>query len=301
MTATIRRIRDVLSQLHPGYSDLNVYFRTITAIAVVVFMILSIFQPFNLNERNINGDPILTAAVYAGWAFLTMLLNTLWIVLFPKLFAPENWTLKREFGIIMYQMLSIAGSVWLLNIYRGVMLPGQTSYLRTLGMVFSTGILPYMVITFIRHNYMLRKHLAKAQELNDRLTDIPDADEGQKHLVIPKIIPPVPPESFYFAESRGNNLHIFCRLNGEAAEYKVRSTISEFERDNSDVEALFHCHRSFIINLEKVTRVEGNAAGLRVLLHPSLPCITVSRTWVGAFYEALEKQKAGYSISTTRR
>lgn len=285
-------IRDILNQSHPGYSELPVYFRTITGIAVVVFMILSIFQPFNLHERNINGDPILTAAVYAGCAFLTMLLSTLWILLFPGLFAPENWTLKREFGIIVYQMSSIAGSVWLLNIYRGVMLPGEASYLRTLLMVFSTGILPYVVITFIRHNYMLRKNLAEARELNGRLEKIPAEDAVQKTLLIPKMNTPVLLESFYFAESKGNILHFFCRIDDEVIEYKVRSTISEFEKDNSGLKALFRCHRSFVINLKKVIRAEGNAAGLRVMLHPMLPGITVSRTRVGAFYEALEKQKA---------
>lgn len=104
------RIRKHLTQPHPGYSDLKVYFRTITGIALLVFLILSILQPFNFGQRNINDSPYFTAFVYAGSAFLTMFAGALWIVLLPGWFSEKNWTLRSEL-LIMVKPAAISAVV----------------------------------------------------------------------------------------------------------------------------------------------------------------------------------------------
>ncbi|MCD8538428.1 MAG: LytTR family transcriptional regulator [Leadbetterella sp.] len=284
----MNRICKYLRQPHPGYSDLRIYFRTIAGIALLVFLILSILQPFNLGQRNINGNPYLTAFVYAGSALLTMFAGTLWIVWLPGWFSEKNWTLRSELLIIVYQMSSIAVTVWIINRLRGVMLPDTGSYFRTLLIVFSTGILPYALITFVRHNYLLRKNLRKAEEITRELrSEI--RSSHREWLEVPGLKERVSVNELYYAEADGNYLTLVCVKDGETHSYLCRCTMSELEAICSPFAHLFRCHRSFLVNLHKVLKVEGNAGGYFLHLTRGLATIPVSRTYITSFRDRLKQ------------
>ncbi len=271
-------MRGKLHQLHPGYAELRIYFRTIVGISLIVFLILFVLEPFHFDERSINNNTFLTALVYAGVAFTMMLLSTVWMKVFPKIFAEENWTLGRELLYIAYQMTSVAFAVWLFNAFRGLHNLSEYPYLYVLLMVFSVGILPYSLITIFRHNLLLRRNLLQASHMNDYTFAPAHNQQVVPFLCVPKLMEKIPLEDFFYAESRGNDLFLFCVSEGQVLTYTIRYTLNQFEEDNKQHKALFRCHRSFLIHMGKIRKIEGNASGFQVLLHPKMPAVIVSRT-----------------------
>ncbi|HMR84467.1 MAG TPA: LytTR family DNA-binding domain-containing protein [Niabella sp.] len=283
-------LRKVLNQSHPGYGDLRVYFKTVLGISAVVFLILFVFQPFHIGERNIEGSRLLTAVLYAGVAAVTMSLAALWIILFPNWFDDKKWTLGKELIVLVYQMITISIVIWLINRFRTPEIHVEDSYPGSLFLVFAIGIMPYIVVTFIRHNYLLQHHLRAAKEMNAQLhgkkLDPPDED---LFLINSKLSPPVRLSEFLYAESRGNNLYIQYadKTTGGLLFQLVRSSMKEFQLANSKYGQLFRCHRAFIINMDKILEMRGNAAGYEIMLHNSLAPVAVSRSNVDAFKRLL--------------
>ncbi len=284
-------IQEKWHQLHPGYADLRIYFRTIVSISAIVFLILFILEPFNFDERSIRNNTFLTALVYAGVAFSMMLLSTAWIKVFPSAFAEESWTLGRELLYIVYQMTSVAFAVWLFNTFRGLHSLSEYPYLYVLLMVFSVGVLPYSLITVFRHNRMLRNNLQHAAQMNQYTQVSKRESQVNQVLFVPKLMEKIRLEDFYYAESKGNDLLLFCVVEGEILQYSIRYTLNQFEDDNRQHEALFRCHRSFLIHMDKIRKIEGNASGFQVLLHPQVHTIMVSRTKTRDFQGKMEKKK----------
>jgi LytTr DNA-binding domain len=287
------KVWDIWKQKHPGYEDLRIYWRTITLIALLIFFILALLQPFGIAQnQNETLQTLKVAFIYALCAFLTMLVSTCWIVYFPRVFEEKNWTLGKEIIMIAYQMSSVAFAVWLLNQFRMGISPTLTSYLRTLVMVTAAGILPYTVVTLFRHVYLLKTNLREAQNIS--LTEslynqpgmLPSGFIQLENLDVPLLV-----NEFLFAESKGNYLEIYTLKHGLLQKYTVRGSLKQFQDNNQSVSGLFRSHRAFILNLHSIVIIEGNAAGYQVQFHPEAPEVPVSRSKIDDFKEAMKRLK----------
>lgn len=288
----MKKLIQLLNQPHPGYTP-GEYMRTVARITIVVFLILSILQPFNIGQRNINGNPYLTALVYTGGAAVTMCIGIIWLYIFPRWFKQKGWTLGKELVVLCYQILSIAATTWLIHSFRGTIPEGDATFTRSLFLVIAIGILPYFIATFIKHIYLLKSNLQQAEEMNSRLksehapAEQPVNATGNVIINVPKLLAKVPLNEFVYAESKGNNLMVQSEKENKLICHTVRCTLNEFSLANKELTQLFRCHRSFIINTQKILQVRGNAAGYTVQLHPQLPEIVVARSNVEAFKKVL--------------
>lgn len=275
----------VLHQRHPAHDNPLVYLRIITIIAVFVFLMLGVFTPFNF-QRFPEDRIWWFALLYAGTAYLTMLVCLLWIVWFPSVFAAKYWTLGKELVLIVYQFSTISFSVWWLTRFLGGDQLQGKSYIYTWSIVAAGGILPYLVATLLSHVYQLRKHLREAMSMEQglaakRLTPMPH------QLTVPELLVPLSTEEFLFAKSEGNYLHILAEKGDTLQRYTVRGTLRRFLVDNAQHRELFQCHRAYIVNLSHIQAVEGNAAGCFLTIRESLPSIPVSRAHVVPLKAAL--------------
>ncbi len=293
----MNRLNHILKQPHPGYGNLRIYFRTVLGIVIVVFLILSILQPFKIGERNIEGNPYITAAVYAGGAFLAMSLNALWLLSFRGWFRPEKWTLGKELIVMVYQFFSIGLTIWLINHLRGTLAPKDASLTRSFFLAIAIGILPYIIATFGRHNYLLRHHLREVAAFNEHLKEVQTQNRepvrqlpAAAFLKIPKLDTAIRINDFLYAESKGNNLELQMLKDDKVLTLTIRSTLNDFTEANEAFSQLFRCHRSFVINMSHILEVQGNAAGYKVVLHASLLPVVVARSCVGAFRQKMAQR-----------
>lgn len=281
----------VLRRPHPGYANFSVYFTISTATAAGVFLILSFLQPFNLGNRNILGNPYITALVYAGGSYITMLFSSIWIKLFPQFFSDERWTLGKEILMCIYQMVSITTAMWLINYTRGVFPLHIHGYFDMLWKVILVGFFPYLVVLLIRHTYLMKRSLQKAATMNISLMlDNKEApvESAPQYISLQRFIKPIDINTFISAESKGDYLMVNIARNGEVEELALTTTLEEFQTENEHFEQLFRCRDEVIINKNKITWVEGNAAGYKLRMHPKLPSVFVSREKAAEFRKQMD-------------
>ncbi|MGN7784218.1 LytTR family DNA-binding domain-containing protein [Niabella sp. 22666] len=288
-----QKIIAILKQPHPGYPNLSGYFKTVGAISIVVFLILSFLQPFNIGHQNIEGNTFLTALIYASGAAIVMSINSLWLLLLPSWF--KNWTLGKDLLVLFYQLMSIGVGLWLINSYAEA--SARQGYTRAIFLAFAIGILPYVIVTVFKHSRYLRESLKQAELMNLQLKAVQAGhpplfakpEDKSLFLVVPKPGIRIPVPDFLYAESKGNNLHVFWLDKEELKTEIFRCTIHEFTERNTIHSSFFRCHRSYIVNMDKVQQIQGNAAGYQLILHPQLMPVTVARSYVQAFKKHLEQ------------
>ncbi len=266
------------TQPYPAHTDSRIYLRTISVISAVVFFILYVIRPFDWAEVA-DKDLFITAVVSSVATFLGMTLFYLWRYLFPSFFAERNWTLGREILLIIYQFTVVAGAVWLVRVWCGQYwyIP-QRSYLFTWWVVSSVGAIPYILATSLKVIYHIRRYLADAISLNSELST--QQATRRVRLLLPRDYGVL--DDFLYAESIDNYVEICWQSGGGICRQQYRCTLLELEECNPS-SLVFRCHRAYVVNLQKVLHVTGNAAGFQLLVHADLPTIPVSRSYVSAF------------------
>lgn len=275
----LRFFKNILTRPHPGYGTFKSYFLFATRVAIGVFLVLAVFQPFGINDNTSKiGNPILASFVYAMGSFVTALINFVWILIKPKFFANENWTLGKEIGALIYQLGTIAFSLWAIGILIGEFAPSINSYIVMFFNVFTVGIMPYLIVVLARHVYLMRTRLRNASVMNIGLMlDKEKNFEEKSQLVeMQPNINPVDINHFVSAEGKGEYIIVNVSKNGDMREIIVEKTLCEFEAQNTHIQNFFRCHDNFIVNKNKIIWVEGNAAGYKLNLHPKLSKVAVS-------------------------
>jgi len=84
-------------------------------------------------------------------------------------------------------------------------------------------------------------------------------------------------EELAFIESKKNYLHLISSNDKISS---VRMTMKEMEAKLGSYPQLVRCHRAFMVNLDQLAKVEGNAQGLRLHLRNSATYVPVSRSYI---------------------
>jgi hypothetical protein len=96
-------------------------------------------------------------------------------------------------------------------------------------------------------------------------------------------------ENLLYLESAENYINI-CYLNkGKVSKYLLRDTLKKIEEDFSGTE-IVRCHRSYIVNFDKVKVIRKDKDGLKLELdNPSVIDIPVSKTYVNSVMQTFSK------------
>lgn len=96
-------------------------------------------------------------------------------------------------------------------------------------------------------------------------------------------------ENLLYLESAENYVNI-CYLNkGKVSKYLLRDTLKKIEETFSGTE-IIRCHRSYMVNFEKVRVVRKDKDGLKLEFdNPSVTDIPVSRTYVNSVMQTFSK------------
>ena len=96
-------------------------------------------------------------------------------------------------------------------------------------------------------------------------------------------------ENLLYIESAENYVNICYLNNGKVSKYLLRDTLKKMEELFSGTE-LVRCHRSYIVNFEKVKVIRRDKDGLKLELgNPSVLDIPVSKTYVDSVMKTFSK------------
>jgi DNA-binding LytR/AlgR family response regulator len=97
------------------------------------------------------------------------------------------------------------------------------------------------------------------------------------------------PEALLYLSSADNYVTVHTRAGEKLSSQLLRSSLKKMEEQLAGQPAFFRCHRMYIVNLQAVQSVSGNAQGLKLHLAGLEEAIPVSRSLTEAVKERLHQ------------
>lgn len=276
-------LREFLYQPYPIEQLIEHRVRNGIFSALFVALFLGVFQPFGIQEIEQNKYFII-----AGYGMVTFLAGALNFIvlpyLFPTFFTDAHWKIHTHILFQLYNIVIIAcGNLY----YSKLVEVSSVSVLGFTGFLFATlavGIFPTIFFTYIAFQSANKRYATEAQELTtvveehlhygtttechtqqpiiiQEQTPIPNIiiseDEGKQTVTI------IPDELFFIAAA-DNYVEI---LHAQSTTPVVlRTSLKNIELQQLPT-TWYRCHRSYIVNLNKVRHVSGNSQGLKLQLN----------------------------------
>lgn len=262
-------------------------------IGLFVGLFLLVFQPFGLNLWE-TPDKSLKILGFGGVSFvITAFHYIIWPRLLPTLFAEEGWTVGREIVFVTLNILliAIANRLYL----EALLKPEETSGLSWLSMILVTFLISLFPVTgLVIRNYIrqLKQYSQTAAQLPvhaPEATSSPagntlpkESDVAHKPLTLiaenEKDTLTFPAEALLFIESSDNYCTVAYLKNNQPVKPLLRSSLSRLEKQIAQPHVV-RCHRSYVVNLNRVERVTGNAQGYKLHLLDGQFQIPVARQY----------------------
>ncbi len=146
---------------------------------------------------------------------------------------------------------------------------------------------------FVTHNRMQRYQIEELQSINNLLeaehTTTPDQDVPDKIVLQGEsresII--INPSDILYVESLANYVNIVFFSSSDLRQKRLRVSLRDLEETLSPYPFIFHIHRAFLVNLNYITQVSGNAAGYKLQLFGTDKVLPVSKANVGKFKQMI--------------
>lgn len=282
----------ILRQPYPCYEKtiLRIFLQCVGEGAFIALFLI-FFQPFGILEWH---DPNKNWYL-AGYGVVTMfggiLLRFGIFKTISKYYNEASWNVGKEISSIMLLMLIITvGNC----IYSFIIFDIEQSFKTFLGMLLAVmviGIFPATFGVMLNYIYQLKKYnqnivVQHPQSAENQII----ANKGSIKLIAEneKDSIEILSENLFYIESSDNYSTVFYEKNGTSSNRMppngklqkelLRSSLTRLESQILH-ENIVRCHRSFIVNLDKVEKVTGNAQGYKLHLETSDFLVPVARKY----------------------
>ncbi len=287
----------VLNQPYPVNDNVWQQLRKAAAIGLFIGLFLAVFQPFGLSTWE-TPNRMLKILGFGLVTFVITAFNfTIWQRLFPKQFADERWTVGREILLVTGNILIIAiGNRLYLEWLLGADDDTGFGWLAMIAVTFLIGLFPVTGLVMLSYISQLKKYSQAAAELSVHSTapsisvehSVPRENEHRDFPLTliadnEKDTLTLASTDLLFIESSDNYCTVVHVKNGSTGSNQpvkslLRSSLSRLE-SQINVPHIVRCHRSNVVNLNRVERVTGNAQGYKLHLHGGQFQIPVARRY----------------------
>jgi len=182
--------------------------------------------------------------------------------LFPKIFLKRIWNIKKE----------IIWNVWILS----TISVGYYLYYKAIGIfeidfymivkLILIAIVPITGLITINQNRLLRSNLKLANGINKKLKENKSKDEQLVHFKsdYTKDSLSIRVSLLLFIRAANNYIEIFWKENDIVKSQMVRTSLKKAEEVLDEYKFIFKCHRSFLININFIDKIEGSIQGYKL-------------------------------------
>jgi len=279
-------IETYIKQPYPFYyEELKKVLFILCCLAIGSFLFTYLFEPFivNVSEHKINSLWIVVLH-----SFIPIPIAFVYVYFLKKNVKKiENWTLGKEFLHLAIILFLIGLVSFLIRdlIYTN---PDNWSfrYLREeirntflVGSLLLIIILPLNLERLIYKNSTILKKLSTHQQKTKEVNTIAQI---QTPIIEEKFELEI--QTFLFAKVEGNYLEIFYSTSNGFDKQLKRLTLKEFYDQLGIFSFIFKVHRSYIVNINAITSISGNAQGYLLSLKDyTQGTIPVSRSKIRDF------------------
>lgn len=286
----------LLNQPFPAYQPSMKTVRFTFYAGLVVFLILFLFQPFGFSSLPFT-ERLLHATYFGLATFAVTSLNALLLpAIFPSLFTEERWTTGRELLMMLWQIVSVSMVNLALMHFLYANVFSFNNIIGNLGITAAVGIFPVTLIILLKQQLLLKKYASGAEKLEEQLsTAYPEkaneAAAGTTFFLAGDNLNEqlhIPLHDLRFITSADNYIKVHFLENGNPIASVLRSTLKKAETALMGHPQIFRCHRGYLVNLNAVEHISGNAQGYRLHLKDVDETVPVSRSLNGKLEELIK-------------
>ncbi|MDR3011259.1 MAG: LytTR family transcriptional regulator [Sphingobacterium sp.] len=244
------------------------------------YLFLIVFQPFG----TYNFDSAYKFWLLSGYGIIFALAYTSVSILLYK----KQWTigvelLRISLVYLLASFLNFFYHSYMIN--HGLLLWSNLPYigLYTLSLYVPIGSI-YFLLRIDRHRRQETKNLMPVEEvclvpqhefkeIDNSYLNVINIPNGNQTFTLLR-------SDFIFAKSMDNYCMIYHRKGDTVKKQIVRITLVRLEQ-LLNTTTVVRCHRSYLVNLEKIIKKEGNTQGLLLHFAETEDCALVSRSAVG--------------------
>ena len=254
------------------------------AIGLFVFFFLMIFKPFKITEEG--HDSVLMIAGFGLVTTSIMLINFYLLNKVVDIYIPaENWKLKHTFYSSLWNISTIAIGNYFYMVFTSDLENNFAELFAVLYYTLSIGVFPVLIILIYSEHKMLisnQKKAAKTTSIIENrslksLTKAPAkgvielrADISSDDFILDS-------KALLFIKADGNYSTFVMENNREKKEIIKRISLKSVEEQIKNHSELIRCHRSYIIHIDRVKKVSGNARNINLHFDDSSLLVPVSR------------------------
>ena len=239
-------------------------------------LFLIYFEPFGINNlhtpdkiQNLSGYGIITSATMLFLYFILPMSS-------PNYFKEENWTVGREISFLTLTVTLIA----LFNVIYSKFIFSIESYgyalFSMVGYTFILGIFPTVGIVLSNYIYYLKQYSKPPQPSyvseQIQVSELLLIAENEKDTMKLSTL------NLLYIESSDNYSTLVLMKDEQLFKEIIRSSLTRLE-GQIQIKSIVRCHRSFIVNLDKVIKVSGNAQGFKLHLEGTDFMVPVARKY----------------------
>ncbi len=284
----LQSIRHKLQSPYPANFHWKRGLRMALLFGFFITFFLWYFRPYDFNNPTKVG---LISSCFGLITFFCVVFNSILLPkLLPKIYDEESWTIGWEITSIIYS----TAFVGLFNGFFVLYLSASPSenWLHILLdlqiATFSVGALPIIVSTLYKQNLFLRRNLRKANSISQKIQSSQLEKEGlDSEKEVGEVISilaengsvelELASKNLQFVKSEGNYLEVHFSESEESKRQIIRNILKSIEVLVSNQKQFFRCHRRYLVNLELVSSISGNARGYELSLKNSSQIVPVSR------------------------
>jgi hypothetical protein len=286
----MNKVSRFLLSPYPASASAWSMFKRSMLFGAFVFLFLLVFQPFGLNL--IKERFILIISGYAVICVLVMLLlNIGFVRVFSGFFAENRWNSGKEIFWTLINILSIGLANAIYSSYLGMFPLNLKGVLMFETFTLLIGIIPVTISVLLRSGRLDRQFKKESQDINSSIpqshTESPTAKIIEIKSEYAKDGFSVRSTDLLYIRSADNYIEVFFTEGEQIKQRMVRSSMKDQEKFLSTHPHFFRCHKRFLVNMDKVTHVSGNAQGLKLHLKGSSELIPVSRNYTKIIKEKL--------------
>ncbi len=252
----------------------------VLGITLFIFLFLWGFQPFEISAYSGN-----ILHLVLGYAAVTFLVTSLFYIvlpsIFPNYFRAEDWTTGKELLHISLMLLCLGFFNLWYSSQIGILRFSWQGWLYFQSYTLAVGVFPLVFLVFFNERIKYAQHHALSDEIMQEKTPTITEATPESPITLTasngKTVLEIAADRICYIKSEANYVEVFYRQEEALKKELIRNTLTAMETQLSVVSDFFRCHKSYLVNMQLVERVSGNAQGLKLHLSEVEQVIPVSR------------------------
>ena len=278
------------NQSYPGIGDAREALRENLYIGLFVAAFLYFVRPFGIDSYD--GPHLWLLCL--GFGAITYVMSVIFNFIVTDVLGfrgdTPSWKLKHWIFTMILLIVWIAAG----NYIYSLILMGKNYFhwQEFLAMLYGTaiiGVFPVAFYGFINQNRLEKRNTDLAREMSvtshksDHEVEFVITSTRQDEKIR------VSKSTFRYAQAMQNYVRLYLCTDGSAQQEIIRLSLTSLEDQMKDTQ-IVRCHRSYVVNLDAVEEVSGNAQGLRLLLRGIDEEVPVSRSYISNVKKHLQQQ-----------